>query len=61
MPSRRSEKEGRSVIEAETIVDEDDVHTALADVRQVLAELGIGEQDLTTELYTDAVVARRNA
>ncbi|WP_211265283.1 class IV adenylate cyclase [Actinacidiphila oryziradicis] len=48
-------------IEVETIVDEDDVHTALADVRQVLAELGIGEQDLTTELYTDAVVARRNA
>jgi adenylate cyclase class 2 len=28
-------------------------------VRAVMADLGIGEQDLTTELYTDAVTAAR--
>jgi adenylate cyclase class 2 len=48
-------------LEVETLVDEDDVRSALDDVRDVLAELGIAEEDLTTELYTDAVAARRGA
>jgi adenylate cyclase class 2 len=48
-------------VEVETIVDEDDVRVALEDVRAVLADLGIGEEDLTTELYTDAVAARRGS
>lgn len=46
-------------LELETLVDEDEVAAALADVRGVLEELGIGEDDLTRELYTDAVRARR--
>jgi adenylate cyclase class 2 len=46
-------------LEVETIVDEDDVTAALDDIRAVLAELGIGPEDLTRELYTDAVAARR--
>ncbi|MET9386648.1 class IV adenylate cyclase [Streptomyces sp. NPDC002928] len=47
-------------LEVETIVDEDDVAAALDDIRAVLADLGIGPEDLTRELYTDAVAARRN-
>lgn len=47
-------------IELETIVAEPDVAAALDDVRSVLADLGIGESDLTTELYTDAVRAARH-
>lgn len=47
-------------LEVETIVDEDDVTAALDDIRAVLADLGIGPEDLTRELYTDAVAARRN-
>lgn len=47
-------------LEVETIVDEDDVATALDDIRAVLADLGIAPDDLTRELYTDAVAARRN-
>lgn len=47
-------------IEVETLVDETDVTAALDDVRSVLADLGIGADDLTTELYTDAVRARRS-
>ncbi|MFI6700628.1 class IV adenylate cyclase [Streptomyces sp. NPDC050509] len=46
-------------IEVETLVAEDDVQAALADVRAVLQSLGIGQDDLTRELYTDAVIARR--
>jgi adenylate cyclase class 2 len=48
-------------LEVETLVDEDQVRAALDDVSAVLAELGIDEDDLTTELYTDAVAARRSA
>lgn len=48
-------------LELETLVDEDDVVAALADVRGVLEELGIHGEDLTRELYTDAVAARRAA
>ncbi|MGP3977489.1 class IV adenylate cyclase [Streptomyces sp. 8N114] len=47
-------------IELETLVDEEaDVQAALVDVRAVLGSLGIADADLTCELYTDAVVARR--
>ncbi|MEV6727883.1 MULTISPECIES: class IV adenylate cyclase [unclassified Streptomyces] len=46
-------------LELETLVEEQDVAAALDDVRTVLAELGIGEEDLTRELYTAAVRARR--
>lgn len=48
-------------LEVETLVDTDHVHAALADIREVLIELGISDDDLTRELYTDAVRARRNA
>ncbi|AVH57788.1 MULTISPECIES: class IV adenylate cyclase [Streptomyces] len=46
-------------LEVETIVDEDDVGAALDDVRAVLAELGIGPEDLTRATYTGAVAAER--
>ena len=46
-------------IELETPAEESDVQAALADVRAVLAELGIDDGDLTTEQYTDAVAAVR--
>jgi adenylate cyclase class 2 len=46
-------------LEVETITDEDQVQAALDDVRAVLAQLGLADEDLTTELYTDAVAARR--
>ncbi|WP_405888273.1 class IV adenylate cyclase [Streptomyces sp. NBC_01136] len=47
-------------LEVETIVDEDGVKDALDDIRAVLADLGIGPEDLTRELYTDAVAAHRS-
>jgi adenylate cyclase class 2 len=47
-------------LEVETQVDEGDLQAGLADVRAVLAELGIGERDLTTEAYTEAVAAVRS-
>lgn len=46
-------------LEVETLVHPDHVQAALADVREVIAELGICGEDLTRELYTDAVRARR--
>jgi adenylate cyclase, class 2 len=46
-------------LEVETITDADDLQTALADVRAVLADFGIGEEDLITEAYTDVVAAAR--
>jgi adenylate cyclase class 2 len=50
-------------IEIETLTaDPDDVGPAIAAVRAVLDELGIVSADLTTELYTDAVMrSRQNA
>lgn len=48
-------------LELETlVVEEGEVSAALDDVRAVLADLGIEEDDLTRELYTDAVKARRS-
>ena len=47
-------------LEVETAAaDEAGPPAALAVVRSVLAGLGIGEDDLTTEQYTDAVAAVR--
>ena len=46
-------------VELETLADEAGLAAALSDVRAVLGELGIGEDDLTTEQYTDAVMRAR--
>ncbi|MFF4737563.1 class IV adenylate cyclase [Streptomyces sp. NPDC001262] len=46
-------------LELETLAKGDELGTALDDVRAVLSELGFTEQDVTTELYTEAVAARR--
>ncbi|AZS73777.1 class IV adenylate cyclase [Streptomyces lydicus] len=47
-------------LEVETMVPEEkELSSALDDVRSVMSELGIDGDDFTTELYTDAVVARR--
>ena len=46
-------------IELETLAGEDELAAALGDVRAVLGELGIAEDDLTTEQYTDAVMRAR--
>ncbi len=48
-------------LELETLVEAKDLTRALDDIREVLAELGIGPQDLTREQYTAAVKARRRA
>jgi len=46
-------------LEVETMADEEELGAALAVVRSVVAELGVADADLTTELYTDAVLSRR--
>ncbi|WP_053802782.1 class IV adenylate cyclase [Streptomyces rimosus] len=47
-------------VEVETQVSgERELRSALGDVRAVLDALGVGEGDLTAELYTDAVRERR--
>jgi adenylate cyclase class 2 len=46
-------------IELETMADEPDLSAALADLRAILAEMGNGEEYLTTEQYTDAVIRAR--
>jgi adenylate cyclase class 2 len=46
-------------VELETLTDEAGLADALGDVRAVLNELGIAEDDLTTERYTDAVMRAR--
>ncbi|MET8506302.1 class IV adenylate cyclase [Streptomyces sp. NPDC004787] len=48
-------------LEVETLVADDQVRAALEDIRSLLTGLGIGEEDLTRELYTDAVRSRRQA
>jgi adenylate cyclase class 2 len=47
-------------IELETMTEPDGTSSALADIRAVLSHLGIADQDLTTELYTDAVMSARH-
>ena len=46
-------------IELETMTQDDDTDAALADVRALLKQLGIVEDDLTSEQYTDAVLKAR--
>ncbi|REK91377.1 class IV adenylate cyclase [Streptomyces inhibens] len=47
-------------LEVETMVPEEkELSSALDDVRSTMGELGIHTDDFTTELYTDAVAARR--
>ena len=47
-------------LEVETLVaDEAAVPGALAELRVVLAELGVSDRELTTELYTEAVARTR--
>ncbi|QIS19280.1 class IV adenylate cyclase [Nocardia terpenica] len=47
-------------LELETHVDTtDDLDNALADLRTVLATLGVSPDQLTTELYTDAIATSR--
>jgi len=46
-------------IELETLAAEAELSAALGDVRAVLSDLGISDDDLTTELYTDAVMRAR--
>ncbi|ATL71762.1 class IV adenylate cyclase [Nocardia terpenica] len=47
-------------LELETHIDTtDDLDNALADLRIVLAAVGVSPDQLTTELYTDAVAASR--
>ncbi|MEV5599121.1 class IV adenylate cyclase [Streptomyces sp. NPDC052496] len=47
-------------VELETqVTDVEELPGALADVRAVLGDVGVGPGDLTTEMYTDAVRARR--
>ncbi len=46
-------------IEVETMAAEDQVDDALAAVRRVLRQLGVTDDELTTEMYTDAVRAAR--
>lgn len=42
----------------ETLAEADDMEAALDIVRSALRELGITQDDLTTETYTDAVTAQ---
>lgn len=46
-------------LELETLAPADDLGEALADLRQVLSDLGVRTDQLTTELYTDAVTRSR--
>ncbi|MFJ3162197.1 class IV adenylate cyclase [Streptomyces kanasensis] len=47
-------------LEVETLVAADEVAAALTDIRTVMADLGIGSEDLTRETYTGAVAAQRH-
>jgi adenylate cyclase, class 2 len=46
-------------IEVETMARDDDTSAALADVRALLNQLGVADDDLTSEKYTDAVLKAR--
>ncbi|WP_214111361.1 class IV adenylate cyclase [Acrocarpospora catenulata] len=48
-------------IEIETLVSSEGLSVALDVLRAELARLGIADDDLTTELYTDAVKQRRDS
>lgn len=53
------ELDGQVFVELETQAGPDDVEAALRVVRAVLTDLGITDDDLTTESYTNRVAARR--
>ncbi|MEI7055633.1 CYTH domain-containing protein [Nocardioides sp. CCNWLW239] len=46
-------------LEVETLAPTDEIDTGLSTIRTILARLGIGDADLTTETYTGAVTAAR--
>lgn len=46
-------------LEVETLAPADDVEAGLGTIRTILATLGIGDDELTTETYTGAVTAAR--
>lgn len=46
-------------LEVETLAPTDEVEAGLGTIRNVLATLGVGDADLTTETYTGAVAAAR--
>jgi adenylate cyclase, class 2 len=46
-------------IELETMAEEPDLPAALLDLHAIIGELGIRDEDLTTEQYTDAVMRAR--
>jgi len=48
-------------LEVETLAGETELAGALTDVRAVLHDLGIPDEDLTTEQYTDAVLRARRS
>jgi adenylate cyclase class 2 len=49
----------QTFIELETAAEPDDVPAALEEVRAVLVDLGVRDDDLTTETYTSRVAAAR--
>lgn len=53
------ELEGQTFLELETQAEPDDVPAVLTVVREVFTQLGLTEQDLSTESYTDRVAARQ--
>jgi adenylate cyclase, class 2 len=53
------ELKDQTFIELETMTEVDDLNAALDVIRSVLRELGISEQDLTVETYTDAVTTQQ--
>lgn len=48
---------GQTFLELEAMAEPNDVPAALAIVHNVLGELGVRDEDLTTESYTDRVAA----
>ena len=52
---------GGTFLEVETLAEPADLDAALDVVRQVLADLGVTDDELTGELYTDAVRAARSS
>jgi adenylate cyclase class 2 len=50
---------GQTFLELETMAEPGDVPEALSALHMVLGELGVADEELTTESYTDRVAARR--
>lgn len=50
---------GQTFLELETMAESDDLPDALNCLRAVLGELGVADDELTTESYTDRVTASR--